>query len=107
MMHRAGRTGIRKPRQRWVKAAELVRSFEYHCGLPGDRLAILSAVWEKELGHRARHWELVAIQKGTLYIKARSTAAAYELHMQARTLVRNLNKHFSRSWIKAIKAAAR
>ncbi len=90
-----------------MAAGELVRSFKYRSGLPADRLSILNAVWEKELGHRARHWELVAVKQGTLYVKPRSAAAAYELHMAARSLLRSLNKYFSRPWIKAIKTAAR
>ena len=73
--------------------------------IQSDKISILNAVRERELGHFSKHWTLVAVKRGTLYVKPRSAAAAQELHMRAAGIVRSLNKFFSRAWIKAIKTA--
>ena len=99
------RPGERGPRQRWLTAGDLVKTYRFKEALPADRLSILNAVWGKELGTRSRHWELVAVKAGTLYVKTRSSAATYELHMQERPLIRSLNKYFSRPWIRAIRVS--
>ncbi|MDD5627697.1 MAG: DciA family protein [Elusimicrobia bacterium] len=91
----------------WSTGAELVRSFQYRTRTPGDRMVILGAVWQKELGHLHGQWELVGLKQGLLYVKPKSAAAAQELQLRAAGLVRSLNKYFARAWIKGIKVAAR
>ncbi|MBI5622494.1 MAG: DUF721 domain-containing protein [Elusimicrobia bacterium] len=92
---------------RLVSAADLVRAFRGRKGLQVDKLSILSAIWEKELGTLARHLELSGVRRGTVYVKTSSSAAAQELRMRAPSLMRTLNKYFSRAWIKELKASAR
>jgi len=70
-------------------------------------MAILNAVWQKELGHLSRYWEIVGFKQGWLYVKPRSAAAAQELQLRGAGIVRSLNKYFNRNWIKGIKAATR
>lgn len=94
-------------KRRWSTAGELLGSFKFKSGIQTDKISILNAVWEKELGHFAKHWTLVGLKKGTLYVKPRSAAAAQELQMRAKDVVRTLNKYFSREWIKAVKATTR
>jgi hypothetical protein len=65
----------------------------------------LNAVWEKELGHFAKHWQLVGVKRGVLFVKPRSSAAAQELQMRSGEMIRSLNKYFSRAWIKAVKTS--
>lgn len=91
----------------WSTTADLLGSFKYRAGLQPDKISILNSVWEKELGHFARHWTLMGVKKGILYVKPRSAAAAQELQIRAGSLVRGLNKYFSRSWIKGVKATSR
>ena len=92
---------------RWSSAGDLVRSFTYRTGAAVERLAILNAVWEKECGAYARHWQLVAVKKGTLFVRPRSAAAAQELQLRAGGLIRALNKYFSRPWVTALKTTYR
>lgn len=92
-------------KQRWSSAADLVSSFKYRAEIQSDKISILNAVWEKELGHFSKHWSLIGVKKGILYVKPRSAAAAQELHMRRAEMVRSLNKYFSRPWIKAVRAS--
>jgi len=92
-------------RQRWATAADLVKSFKFRSGVQPDKMAILTAVWERELGHFSKQWSLVGIRGGFLYVKPRSAAAAQELQLRASGIIRSLNKHFSRPWIKAVKTS--
>jgi len=98
---------VQHKRPCWSTGKDLVASFEYRTGLSGDRMTILAAVWHKELGNLAGHWELAGFKRGTLYVRPRSAAAAQELQLRAVSIVRSLNKYFSRAWIKAIKVASR
>lgn len=100
-------TPIPPKKNRWTSAADLVTSFGWRSGAQPDQLSILNAVWEKEMGHMARHFSLVGMQKGTLYVKPRSAAAAQELQMRAGDIMRALNKYFSRNFIKQVKATSR
>lgn len=94
-------------KQRWSTAGDLVRSFNFRAGVQPDKISILNAVWEKELGHFSRHWSLLGVRRGTLFIRPRSAAAAQELQMRSAEILRDLNKYFSRAWIKAIKVSLR
>ncbi len=96
-----------KARKRWSTGEDLVKSFKFQTGIQSDKISILNAVWEKELGHFARHWQLVGVKKGVLFVRPRSAAAAQELTMRAEGMIRSLNKYFSRAWIKAVKASLR
>ena len=98
---------IPRTRPRWSTGGDLVRSFQYRTGLTGDRMAILAAVWQKELGHLCGHWELAGLKRGILYVRPKSAAATQELQLRAAGIVRSLNKYFDRAWIKGIKVASR
>lgn len=93
-------------RGRWTNAGDLVAAFTRHAASP-DRLAILNSVWEKECGYFARHWELIGVKKGVLYVRPKSSAAAQELHMRSEGLVKSLNKYFSRPWITMVRTTYR
>jgi hypothetical protein len=93
----------KKPR--WSSGEDLIRSFGYKTGVQDEKLSLLNAVWDKELGHFSKHWSLSGVKKGVLYVKPRSAAAAHELQMRAREIARSLNKYFSRPWIKAVKSS--
>lgn len=95
------------PKGRWSNAGDLVASFSYRSGAQTDRLAILNAVWDKECGAFAKHWTLAAVKKGVLFVRPKSSAAAQELAMRSGTLIRDLNKYFSRPWITAVKTTYR
>lgn len=98
---------MEKARQRWATGDQLVRSFKFRAGIQSDKISILNAVWERELGHFAKHWQLVGVRRGVLFVRPRSAAAAQELTMRAGEMIRSLNKYFSRAWIKDVKTALR
>jgi hypothetical protein len=92
---------------RWSTSGDLIRSFSYRAGTVNDKLALLNAVWDKECGAYSKHWALVAVKKGTLFVRPKSAAAAQELQMRSGVLLKALNKYFSRPWIIAVKTTYR
>jgi len=70
-----------------------------------DRLAVLDAVWKKEMGRLGEHCVMLGVEKGIILVKPSSAAAASELSLRSSVLVKGLNKYFKRPWIKAIKTA--
>lgn len=94
-------------RNKWSSANDLIKAFKFRAGIQSDKISILNAVWEKELGHFSRHWSLTGVRRGVLYVKPRSSAAAQELQLRQIQIVRDLNKYFSRAWIKAVKTSMR
>jgi len=92
---------------RWSTAEDLVKSFSYRSGTVNDKLTLLGGVWDKECGAYAKHWALIGVKKGVLYVRPKSSAAAQELHMRTEGLVKSLNKYFSRPWIVAIRTTYR
>ena len=96
-----------RKKPRWSTVQDLVASFQYRTGLSSDRMAILSAVWQKELGHLGGHLELLGFKHGTLYVKPRSAAAAQELQLRGSGIAHDLNKYFNRAWITGIKISSR
>ena len=98
-----GPNAPKKPQ--WSTAADLLQKLGYKTNLQDEKLSLLNAVWEKELGHFAKYWSLSGVKKGVLYVKPKSAAAAQELQMRSGEIVRSLNKYFSRPWIKAVKSA--
>jgi len=87
----------------WASPKDLLRGFHARVKTQPDRLAILDAVWEREAGHFSRHWRLLGVRRGVLYVACSSPAAAQELQLRAPGLLRELNKHFRSAWIKAVR----
>jgi len=92
---------------RWSTSGDLVKSFSYRAGTVNDKLTILNAMWDKECGAYAKHWALIGVKKGVLYVRPKSSAAAQELHMRSEGLMKSLNKYFGRPWIVAIRTTYR
>ncbi|MHB2025560.1 MAG: DUF721 domain-containing protein [Elusimicrobiota bacterium] len=97
---------ITKPkRAAWTNAGDLIRTIHGRLGVSGDKISILNAVWDREMGHLSRHWILSGLRGATLYIRPVSAAAAQELQLRGPEIVRRLNKYFNRPWIKTVRAA--
>jgi hypothetical protein len=96
-----------KKRPAWSSGEDLVKSLSFRTGLQSEKLSVLNAVWDKELGHFSKYWSLAGVKKGVLYVRPKSAAAAQELQMRSGEIVRSLNKYFSRAWIKAVKSTLR
>jgi hypothetical protein len=84
-------------------AEDLLKGFWRQAGLAEDRVAILHAIWDREVGSFKMHWILEGVKRGTVHIRVKSSASAQELSMRSRELVRSLNKHFRSAWIKQIR----
>ena len=91
----------------WTNIASVKTSWKSLHGLNTDRLAILDAVWKKEIGRLHDHCEILGVDKGCLVIKTDSSVAANELSMRNKQLLRSLNRYFARPWLKQIRTASR
>jgi len=89
----------------WTRANEVCSSWKFLGGVAPDRLAVLDAVWKKEIGRLGEHCVLLGVDKGIVLVKPSSAAAASELSLRSSVLVKGLNKYFKRPWIKAIRTA--
>ncbi len=88
---------------RFSTGGDFVRRFKADTKFVPDKLAILKAVWEKEIGSFRLDWRLRGVKGGLLFIAVDSAPAAHELKMKSTQIVRNLNKHFRGPWIKGIR----
>ncbi|MCM2266689.1 MAG: DciA family protein [Elusimicrobiales bacterium] len=96
---------LKRRSSNWNKADTVCSSWKF-LGMAGlDRLAILDAVWKKEMGRLGEHCALLGVERGFILVKPSSSAAASELALRSSVLVKGLNKYFKRPWIKAIKTA--
>lgn len=91
----------------WKRASDVCASWKFLGVSSLDRLAVLDAVWKKEMGRLGEHCSLLGVDKGVLLVRPSSAAAASELALRSSVLVKGLNKYFRRPWIKAIKTATK
>ena len=85
----------------WHESKEIKNSYSKINGTI-NRLIILETVWNKILGAKAKYWVLDAVKGGTIYVKVNVMTARHELKLKEKEIIRELNKHFERSWIKQI-----
>lgn len=91
----------------WTNIATVKDSWKSLNGLNTDRLAILDAVWKKEIGRLNDHCEIVGVDKGCIVVKTDSSVVSNELFMRNKQILRNLNRYFARPWLTAIKTASK
>ncbi len=84
---------------------EVCSSWKFMGGVGLDKLAVLDAVWKKEMGRLGEHCVLLGVDRHFVLVKPTSAAAANELALRSSVLVKGLNKYFKSPWIKAIKTA--
>jgi len=85
----------------WHKSSEIKAAFN-PLNLRLNRLMVLGSVWQKLVGKRAKFWTLDAVSKDTIYVKVNVAAARLELAGVTQSLIKELNKHFDKPWIKKI-----
>ena len=98
---------LQRKASNWTKAGDVCTSWKMFGATTLDRLAVLDAVWKKEMGRLAEHCTLLGVDKGCIMVKPRSAAAASELSLRSAVLVKGLNKYFKRPWIRAIRPATK
>jgi hypothetical protein len=89
----------------WSSANTVLGSWKMRTGLEMERMLILNEAWEREVGNFSQQWVLDGVRRGVVYVRVKTPAAAQELQMRGRQIVRGLNKYFKRSWIRAIRTA--
>lgn len=90
-----------EPKKNWHKANEITGNFN-RLNTQINRLLLLEKVWDNVVGSRGKYWKLDGVQKDTLFVKVKVVAARQELLLNKEMLIRELNKHFQRAWIKKI-----
>lgn len=85
----------------WHKAGELQNNYN-RLSAQVSKLVLLENVWNRVLGSKAKFWQLYAVQKNTIFVKVKVVSARQELLLNKETIIKELNKHFQRSWIKEI-----
>lgn len=96
---------LKRRSSNWTRAGEICSSWKFMGGTGLERLAVLDAVWKKEMGRLGEHCVLLGVDRGVLLVKPASSAAASELALRSSVLVKGLNKYFKRPWIRAIRPA--
>jgi hypothetical protein len=94
---------LAKRTSNWTRVNEVCSSWRFLGGITPDRLAILDAIWEKEIGLLGKHCQLLGVDGHYILVKPRSAMAASELALRSSVLVKGLNKYFKRPWIKGIR----
>lgn len=89
------------PKKQWYSSQELSSQFN-SMSKTLNKLMILDYVWEKLVGNKSRFWVLQAVKKDTLYVQVKASVAKNELTGKRREIIRELNKHFEKPWIKHI-----
>ncbi|ACC97572.1 hypothetical protein Emin_0004 [Elusimicrobium minutum Pei191] len=90
-----------KPRKIWNSSGDLNNNFN-PLAFKLNRLMVLGMVWEKLAGKRAKFWILDAASKDAVFIKVKNSSAKLELAGHKENLIKELNKHFDKPWIKKI-----
>jgi hypothetical protein len=98
---------LERKKSNWTKAGDVCSSWRFKGMIAPDRLAVLDAIWKKEIGRLGDHCELLGVDRSYILVKPRSAAAANELALRSSVLVKSLNKYFKSPWIKAIKTATK
>ena len=98
---------LAKRTSNWTRVNEVCSSWHFLGGVNPDRLAILDAIWEKEMGALGKHCELLGVDGAYILVKPKSAMAASELALRSSVLVKGLNKYYKRPWIKGLKPVSK
>ena len=90
-----------KPREIWNKSSELQKQYN-RLNSQISRLMILDYAWKKVVADKEKLWKLVAVQKKSLQVEVKLSVARNELVTRRETIIKELNKYFSKPWIEKI-----
>ena len=90
-----------KPPEIWHNTQELTGSFN-RLSSQVNRLLLLEKIWDRVVGSKAKFWQLDAVQKNVILVKVKVVPARQELLLNKEMIIKELNKHFQRAWIKDI-----
>ncbi len=90
-----------KPRNTWSSPAELSGKYgRLYTRL--NQLMLLDHIWTRLTGDKSRFWKLNAVQGNCIYVSVKLSVARNELIGRRENLIKELNKHFDKPWIKKI-----
>lgn len=90
-----------EPPKIWHEMSDLTGKFN-SLNSQVKRLLLLEKVWDNVIGSKGKFWKLDGVQKDTIFVKVKVVAARQELLLNKEMLIRELNKHFQKAWIKEI-----
>ena len=90
-----------KHRKIWNQSSEL-KGTHNRLNKQVSRLMLLDHVWNELVGEKGKFWKLSAVGKGVLYVEVKLSVARNELIARRETLLKEINKHFNKSWITKI-----
>ena len=90
-----------RPRAIWSSPSELSGKYG-RLSTRLNRLMVLDHVWTRLIGNKERFWKLTAVKDGCLYVSVKLSVARNELIGSRDNLIKELNKHFDKPWIKKI-----
>ena len=85
----------------WHNTSELLKPYNSF-KLKINDLILLDNLWSIVLKNRAKFWEIDSVQGGTIFVKVKSSPARQELLLKEKEIIKELNKKFSKPWIKKI-----
>jgi hypothetical protein len=94
---------MQKKTYKWTNIGELKTIWKCFSGVNIERLMILDAIWKKETGNLSKYVEIMGIKRSMIVVKVHSAVAHQELSIRSRDIIKSLNKHFNRPWIKFIR----
>ena len=98
---------LTKRSSNWTNIGYVKKSWKTLDGMIPERLVILDAVWKKETGRLGENCELLGIDKGYIIVKTDSSVVYNEIFMNSREILKNINKYFTRPWLRGIRTAVK
>ena len=87
----------------WKSTADLSKKYN-SLNIIFTRLAMLDHIWKHLTGEKSKFWKLYGVNAvgGCIYVQVRLSVARNELIGRRDFLIKELNKHFDKPWIKKI-----
>lgn len=85
----------------WHNPSELTQKYS-RLSNQINRLMLLDYAWKQVVGKKEKSWKLHAVQKNTIFVSVRLSVARNELTARRETIIKELNKYFTRPWIEKI-----
>lgn len=89
------------PRESWKHSTDLNGKYN-RLNSQLNRLMILDHVWDHLIGDKKRFWKLTGVKGSCIYVSVKLSVAKNELVSRREMLIKELNKHFDKPWIKKI-----
>jgi predicted nucleic acid-binding Zn ribbon protein len=79
----------------FLSSQEIIKSVKKQIGLD-EKIHVVFAVWDKELGSLAKGARIEWIKNGQLIVKVSSSAHLQELTLMRKSLIKKINQYFGK-----------